>query len=236
MSFQFRQFNVEDGRCAMKVSTDGVLLGTWAKAAGDALNILDIGAGCGVVSLILAQRYSRARITAIELDPDAATDCAENFAASPWHDRLQAVCADAMEYTPEESFDLIVSNPPFFTEALKAPDARRATARHAAALSPFSVIDFAAKFLSADGRMAMITDCRNTSDIILHARINRLNVLEMTGVSTKQGKPDKRMLWLFAAEDAPLRKSQLPLRNPDGSWHHDYVRLVEPFYLRMPKT
>lgn len=235
MSFQFKQFAVNDTRSAMKVSTDGVLVGAWAPIPPAVRTILDVGAGSGLVSLMMAQRCQQAAITAVEIDAGAAEDCAENFAASPWSSRLSLVCKDVMDFAPEAEFDMIVSNPPFFSEDVKAPNQRRAVARHGETLSPLSLIELADSLLAADGLLAMITDVRNEAEIRFSAELHHLNVLEMTYMATRVGKPDKRILWLIGRRPGQCRKSQLFLRDADANWHPDYVKLVEPFYLRMPK-
>ena len=122
-AFQFKQFTIRHDRCAMKVGTDGVLLGAWANAKGKQ-HILDIGTGSGLIALMLAQRTD-AMITGIEIDPASAAQAQENVAASPWAYRLQIVATDIAGYTSYQAFDLIVSNPPFFNEMLLPPDATR---------------------------------------------------------------------------------------------------------------
>ena len=138
--FRFRQFTVWHDRCAMKVGTDGVLLGAWA-GQGRPGKILDIGTGSGLIALMLAQRFPEALITGIEPDAEAAAQAGENFLCSPWHDRLAVSTATLQDFTSgaagKETFDLIVSNPPFYDSTLLNPDARRSAARHTATL-PYS--------------------------------------------------------------------------------------------------
>ena len=133
--FRFKQFAVRQDRCPMKVGTDGVLLGAWAEVRPGDRRMLDVGTGTGLIALMLAQR-SAARITAVDIDVECATQAAENFAASPWADRLDAVSVAVQRYDPVEKFDLIVSNPPYYVDSLLSPDEGRNTARHAAGL-PF---------------------------------------------------------------------------------------------------
>lgn len=133
--FRFKQFAVRQDRCPMKVGTDGVLLGAWAEVRPGDRRMLDVGTGTGLIALMLAQR-SAARITAVDVDAECATQAAENFAASPWADRLDAVAVAVRRYDPVERFDLIVSNPPYYVDSLLSPDEGRNTARHAAGL-PF---------------------------------------------------------------------------------------------------
>ena len=120
--FQFKQFKVCHDRCAMKVGTDGVLLGAWASLE-NAATVLDIGTGAGLIALMAAQRNPVARIAAVELDADAACQAAENVQASPWSSRVEVICADAKAYEPGMRFDAIVSNPPYFASSLKSPEA-----------------------------------------------------------------------------------------------------------------
>ena len=131
--FRFKQFAVRQDRCPMKVGTDGVLLGAWAEVRPGDRRMLDVGTGTGLIALMLAQR-SAAWITAVDIDVECATQAAENFAASPWADRLDAVSVAVQRYDPVEKFDLIVSNPPYYVDSLLSPDEGRNTARHAAGL------------------------------------------------------------------------------------------------------
>ena len=133
-SFLFKQFIVHHDRCAMKVGTDGVLLGAWAPV-DQAHTALDVGTGTGLVALQLAQRNPHLRVTAVEIDAPAAAQAAENVAGSPWPDRIEVVCADFNDFQPDGRFDLIVSNPPYFVDALPCPDRQRNTARHAGGLN-----------------------------------------------------------------------------------------------------
>ena len=125
--FRFKQFAVRQDRCPMKVGTDGVLLGAWAEVRPGDRRMLDVGTGTGLIALMLAQR-SAAWITAVDIDVECATQAAENFAASPWADRLDAVSVAVQRYDPVEKFDLIVSNPPYYVDSLRSPDEGRNTA------------------------------------------------------------------------------------------------------------
>lgn len=126
--FSFKQFTVYHDRCAMKVGTDGVLLGAWADVVS-ARNILDIGTGTGLISLMMAQRCN-ARIRAVDIDADAVEQARGNVAASPWQDRIEVELQDICHFTSETLFDVIVSNPPYFTDSLKCPGKQRNIARH----------------------------------------------------------------------------------------------------------
>lgn len=153
--FRFKQFAVRQDRCPMKVGTDGVLLGAWAEVRPGDRRMLDVGTGTGLIALMLAQR-SAAWITAVDIDVECATQAAENFAASPWADRLDAVSVAVQRYDPVEKFDLIVSNPPYYVDSLLSPDEGRNTARHAAGL-PFGELAAAVvRLLAPGGRFALV--------------------------------------------------------------------------------
>ena len=143
--FRFKQFAVRQDRCPMKVGTDGVLLGAWAEVRPGDRRMLDVGTGTGLIALMLAQR-SAAWITAVDIDVECATQAAENFAASPWADRLDAVSVAVQRYDPVEKFDLIVSNPPYYVDSLLSPDEGRNTARHAAGVGVAARRDAAIPF------------------------------------------------------------------------------------------
>ena len=135
--FRFKQFTVYHDRCAMKVGTDGVLLGAWTNLS-QSRRILDIGTGTGLIALMMAQRVPEVPITAIDIDAEAVNQANENFSASPWNNRLEAVLQDVCTYTEKNSFDTIVSNPPYFINSLKCPDNQRTTARHTDTLDAYN--------------------------------------------------------------------------------------------------
>lgn len=250
MSFRFKRFAVNDSHCAMKVGTDSVLLGAWVAVDG-VRAALDAGAGSGLLALMVAQRQPLATVTAVELDSDATADCRANFEASPWADRLHGVCGDFAATVPDRPVDLLISNPPFFTETLQSPRAARATARHAAgSLSPLTLIDYAARHLSAGGTLAMIAPTAMDSDITFAAELAHLAISRQTHVVTRPGTPPSRTLWQIARTDGvgneaaqpasgtltPYCHDTITLRNPDGTWTDAYLQLTADFYLRPPGT
>ncbi len=127
--FTFKQFTIWHDKCAMKVGTDGVLLGAWAPVE-NCKRILDVGTGTGLIAIQLAQRAPQANITAVEIDKIAANQASDNVRNSPWANRIEVICADFRHYTPNERFDMIVSNPPYFINSLKCGNEQRNTARH----------------------------------------------------------------------------------------------------------
>ena len=235
MSFQFRNFHVNDEHTAMKVGTDGVLLGTWAPFCPAGAVIVDAGAGCGVVSLLMAERNPDAHVVGVEIDAAAAADCRENFAASPWARRMTVAESALENWKPDCKIDLVISNPPFFTETLRSPDGRRASSRHCGTMSPLTVIDFAARWLNAGGKLAMITACGNRRDVLFHGELCGLHLHALTHVCPREGTPEKRLLWLWGrAPASEYTETSLCLRDAVGNWSDDYISLVGDFYLRMP--
>lgn len=263
--FRFKQFFVRHDRCAMKVGTDGVLLGAWAPsrsaiAATDAAcgikgdnasalptttcvvsgtpiyRILDVGTGSGLIALMLAQRCPEAQIAAIDIDPDAVAQARENFAASPWSDRLH-VAQSSLQELSNQSFvyDLIVSNPPYFTASLKNPDAARCTARHNDTL-PFSVlIAESAKRLAPDGTLALIVPAEAEAELQSLAEAHSLHCTHRCYVHPKPGRPAKRVLlaWQHAVASAIHGglTTHLTLEDDHGARSLDYQQLAKDFYL-----
>lgn len=147
--FTFKQFHIEHSRCAMKVGTDGTLLGAWATLPANG-RILDIGTGTGLIAIMAAQRTSEAIITAIDIDEDCVLQAQENIAASPWPDRIEVIHSALQEFDASEKFDVIISNPPYFIDSQLSPDTARSTARHTTTL-PFNELVTGVRRLLADG-------------------------------------------------------------------------------------
>lgn len=232
--FRFKQFTVWHDRCAMKVGTDGVLLGAWANVEG-ARRILDVGTGCGVIALQLAQRAPEAHIVAVEIDPEAAQQAASNVAASPWADRIEVVCADFARFAADEPFDLIVSNPPYFVNSLQNPDTHRAIARHSDSL-PYDVLcKQVAELLAPSGRFTLILPLELYCDVVHVSANHHLDLEHVTRVFTKPQQA-KRMIFSFLHT---CQKGLLPapqadeicIQDEQGNYTEEYRQLTAPFYL-----
>lgn len=232
MPFRFKQFVVDDAACPMKVGTDSVLLGAWARLENSP-GILDIGTGCGLLALMAAQR-SDARITAIDIDPVATASAAANFRISPWDGRLTARCIRLQDFQNEPeagNFDHIISNPPFFINSLKAPDAERSQARHNDLL-PFEDLAFAsARLLAPDGRLSMVLPVAEGYLFIDIAAKTRLFLVRKLTVIPKAGKEANRLLLEFARQQMPMESTELTIRNESGEYTNEYKKLTSLFYL-----
>lgn len=231
-TFRFKQFAVLNDRTAMKVGTDGVLLGAWCPVEG-ARRVLDVGTGCGVIALMVAQRNSEAHIDGIDIDPGAIEEATLNFAASPWSERLTAMMADFNHMTSTDSYDLIVSNPPYFTDSLLPPDAARTLARHTGSLSYRQLIEGAAQRLTDGGMLALISPTEAEGAIIEAAAFASLPVKNITRVIPVEGAAVKRILWLLSRREMPYREEYLTIAHRDGSFTSEYIALTRDFYLKM---
>lgn len=229
--FRFKQFAVLNDRTAMKVGTDGVLLGAWCPVAG-ARHVLDVGTGCGVIALMIAQRNHEAVITGIDIDHDAVQEATLNFERSPWSDRLTAVEGNFNDMSTS-GFDVIVSNPPFFTNGvLPAGDARIA-ARHTQSLTYRQLIEGAARLLSSHGALALISPTDAEGEIIEAATFATLPVRQVTHVIPVDGALPKRTLWLLTPRDIAYHEDTVTIANRDGTFTEEYIELTGDFYLKM---
>lgn len=234
--FRFKQFAVRNDQSAMKVGTDGVLLGAWCSVEG-AAQVLDIGTGCGLIALMIAQRNSDARISAIDIDVQAVNEAQENFAQSRWCDRLKAWNCDFRSYAQDCSsqYNLIVSNPPFFNETLLSPNQARTQARHTCSLSFADLINGAANMLSREGHLCIITPASSEQEIRLLAAATALQIARVTFVHPVAGAPAKRILWDFvkSAEFVYCQEEQLIIELSRLCYSEQYTALTRNFYLKM---
>lgn len=230
ISFTFKRFALCDSRCGMKIGTDGVVIGAWT-SVDDAADAIDVGAGSGLISLMLAQRGVR-HVSALEIDRGAAEDCRLNIAASPWAHRVSLTEGDFSLYNPPRPVDLIVSNPPFFATGESAPDAARAGARHEGSLNFPTLIDFAATRLKVSGRLALIAPAERTDDIIWLGEMRHLKLRRLCRLSTVTGRDPSRILAELSPTDGPISYEHLDVRTADGRLSDEFRRLTQDFYLK----
>ncbi len=234
--FKFKQFEVAQERCAMKVGTDGVLLGAWVQPTRETYSVLDIGAGTGVISLMMAQRFPEAHIEAIEIDNDAFEQTVENFENSPWGDRLFCFHASFQEYFQEveEEYDLIISNPPYHLATQKTADDAKNLARFEDAL-PFEHLLYGAKqLLAKEGTFAVVIPYEQEDRFLDIAVEVRLFPVSITHVKGHKGASIKRSLLQLQHEAVEeIKLSELVIEIERHQYTSDYVDLVKDFYLKM---
>ncbi|MBO5820528.1 MAG: methyltransferase [Alistipes sp.] len=230
--FRFKHFTIEDEHTAMKIGTDGVLLGAWADVASDC-RILDMGTGSGLIAIMSAQRNTDAEIVAIDIVEDAVCEARRNVANSAWRERIEVVHGDVNEWQCEQKFDHIVSNPPFFTEALQSPNEARRTARHATTLTYEDIVAVAERVLLPNGRLSVVlpTEC---AMMFRRVAFERLWLRRLTDVVTVEGDSPKRTLMEFQLCDKPIMPSCDILtihHRAGGGYTEQYQSLTRDFYL-----
>ena len=228
--FRFKQFAVEQEDVAMKVGTDGVLLGAWANS-DNVKRILDIGTGTGVIALQMAQRNPIAHIHAVEIDDTAAKRARANFDLSPWAERLTVEQTAVQEFAPAEKFELIVSNPPYFVDSLLPPDAKRSTARHTHDLT-FEELDSAVcRLLDDNGRFALILP---VTEFEKYLALTQLHLVRRCDVCPVEGGAIKRIMGEFAKQPTTeIEIENIAIeRGRRGDYTDDYRALTKDFYLK----
>ena len=234
--FQFKQFRVQQNRCAMKVGTDGTLLGSWAHGGA---SILDIGTGTGLIALMMAQRFPDAHVTGIDVDEDAVAQARENVAASPFAARLDVIQGDVRAFCPTTmgdgqpvTYDAIVCNPPFFAHALACPDAQRTLARHASSLPYHDLMRKAASLLSENGELSFVIPFDCLTELEEAAFLAGLFMCRKWAVKTTPKKAPRRYLIAFRKHQASeLESREMVLEEQPGVRSHCYSELTKDFYL-----
>jgi tRNA1Val (adenine37-N6)-methyltransferase len=233
--FKFKDFNVQQDKCAMKIGTDGVLVGAWTSLEAGPNTILDIGAGTGLIALMLAQRCDAENIEAIEIDEAAYEQCVENFEASPWADRLFCFHAGLDELVDEmaEPYDLIVSNPPFYAEDVSSGDISRDLARQNTALPFKELLQAAAQLLASNGSFAVIIPFKEELEFIDLAAQLGLYPQHITRVKGTPSSRIKRSLLQFSFNKKELLKDELTIEVERHQYTAAYSALTKEFYLKM---
>ncbi|GMN11518.1 methyltransferase [Croceitalea sp. MTPC9] len=233
--FEFKEFTVNQDRCAMKIGTDGVLLGAWTALENNPNSILDIGTGTGIIALQMAQRSNAETIDAIELEEGAYEQCVQNFEESQWADRLFCYHASLKEFAEEmdETYDLIVSNPPFYMEDVSSGDKSRDKARQNLSLPFGELIEGIKKLLSSEGEFAVIIPFKEEENFLKQAMAFGLYANRITYV---KGNPDseiKRSLLQFSFKETTIQKEELVIEIDRHQYTKAYKELTAPFYLKM---
>jgi tRNA1Val (adenine37-N6)-methyltransferase len=219
--FRFKQFTVWHDRCAMKVGTDGVLLGASVRV-DSSRRVLDIGTGTGLVALMIAQRCQAADITAVEIVAEAAQQARSNVAESPWSDRIHVVESDFKEFATAERFDTIVSNPPYFSESLLPPDKHRTSARHTTELDYTTLLSHAAELLTADGEITLIIPTMILAEVERIGRQFSLQSVRRLSVVTRHGVEPKRTVVTLSFRNEPCEERTLCMEDENRRFTDEY--------------
>ena len=243
-TFRFKRFEVVNERSAMKVNTDGVLLGAAMTIKSEDRCMLDIGTGTGTIALMAAQRVADhaereasrddIMIDAIDIDEPSATEAAMNFANSPWAECLHAhnVSLDAFAASDDQKYDLIFSNPPYFEDSLTAPDERKSTARHTSdGLSYRDIFEFAKERLTDSGRVSLVLPADQEAALCRYARMCGLHLFRILRVRTVPRKAPSRMIVEFSRQRCETVKEELLTIQNEGQYTQEYLSLTHDFYM-----
>ncbi len=235
--FKFKQFSIDQDRCAMKIGTDGVLLGAWTSLQHQPDSILDIGTGTGLIALMLAQRSEAGLIDALEIEENAYEQAVENFEKSDWGDRLFCYHAGFDEFVEEmqdeEEYDLIISNPPFYSEDYKSGNENRDQARFADALPLEELIEGASLLLSKNGHFDLIIPYTEEQKSLEIAKDHKLFPVRITRVKGTHSSPVKRSLISFSFDTKDPEIDELILEISRHRYTEEFKQLVKDFYLKL---
>jgi tRNA1Val (adenine37-N6)-methyltransferase len=231
-TFFFKQFKVEDGRSTMKVGTDAVLLGVVADSE-NAGNILEIGTGSGIIALILAQR-SHAKIDAIEIDEESVIQAEENTRNSPWKERIKIICCSLQDYIHQagKKYDLVISNPPYFSRSLKSASEKRNISRHDDALSFDELIEGSLELMKHDASLWIILPIKESLEFINKAGKAGLSVHYVLKIASKKGSATRRVILQLKHESLEKSLEQsIAIKNKDDCFTLEYIELTREFYI-----
>jgi tRNA1Val (adenine37-N6)-methyltransferase len=231
--FQFRQFKIEQDRCAMKVSTDACIQGAWTPVLSRIKTALDIGTGTGLLSLMLAQRNAVVKIDAIEIDPSAAEQAAENIVASPWQERITLIQADVRQYIFAHKYDLIICNPPFFVNSLLSDKRERNIARHNLSLSFQDLFDVIKGSLNPEGYASVLLPSTEHKIWKSLVEANGWAISRELHIIPRIGQAANRVVSLCTDNKAfEFTRQSVVIRNELNEYKPEFTELLSPFYLK----
>ena len=236
--FKFKEFSIHQDKTAMKIGTDAVLLGAWVFLENEIDSILDVGSGTGIIALMLAQRSFALTIDAVEIDNDAYEQTVTNFENSNWGDRLYCYNSSFQNFADEiaeedETYDLIISNPPFYTDEFKSENDARNKARFTSSLSFNELLKGVSKILSKKGKFAVIIPFKEEQGFVELAKENNLFLNRVCHVKGNPSSAFKRSLLEFSFEDKKLKKENLTIEIKRHQYTDEYINLTKDFYLKM---
>ena len=230
--FQFKQFFLAHDKCAMKVNTDGILLGAMAEVK-NAKRILDLGTGTGLIAIMLAQRTAEdCQITALELEPNAYQQAVENAQCSTWANRITIQQGDIFEVNFPQKFDLIVSNPPYFRDSLASRTVERDLAR-SLQTSHYDWLMQAKKWLAETGKISLILPTQEAEILLERSLTSGLFCIEICKIITKMGQEPKRWVITFALQHQQREEKVLIVYDEQNQYTPAFVALTQDFYLKM---
>jgi len=229
--FKFKHFTIAQDKCAMKVNTDGVLLGAWA-TIGKAKRMLDIGTGTGVLALMLAQKNSAAAIDAIDIDDAAVIQASQNFAGSIWHHRMMAYNLSLQEFFPGLKYDVIITNPPYFVDDLKTADERKNLAKHTTALSYEELLQGIKRLLAPNGTAFVVLPFFNLTGFEYIANQHELFFQKITEVIAVAGRAPYLALIEIKDQENTKKRESLTIQQENGDYTEQYVSVTKEFYLK----
>ena len=231
--FRFKKFTIHQDRCAMKVGTDGVILGAWVNVRG-MHSALDIGTGTGLLALMLAQRQKKLKVTALEIDPAATLQALENVAESPFSSQVQVIHSDFRTFQSEDSvkFDILICNPPYFSASLQPAQTERAIARHSETLEISDIFKRAEELLNANGEINVVVPASREEEVVKSAAVMGLHVTRILRVIPVPGKEAARTCLCFSWEKLMLKEESLVIEEgPRHMYTKEYRELTKDFYL-----
>ena len=230
--FQFKQFTIRQDRCAMKVGTDGGLLGAWADLT-DTHRLLDIGTGTGLIAIMAAQRNPELQIDAIEIDPAACKQAKENVQDCPWKERIQVFQGRVQDFKQDYLYDIITCNPPFFINSTQNPERSKTMARHCSTLSHEDILNVSEKLLSPEGKICIILPIPETEHFITLVQSHKWFINKFTTICPTPNKPPKRKLMEISKRQKDIVNKTITLETERHVYHESYARLTKDFYLKL---
>lgn len=231
-TFQFKHFSVSQANTTMKVGTDAMLLGSLVSLVDRPMTVLDIGTGTGVLALMIAQRSEEALVMALEIDELACQEAEENFKASPWSNRLASIHEDILEIEFDATFDLIISNPPYYENSLLSENGRTSRAKHAEFLPVTDLLTKVQELLSLNGSFWVIIPSENKSSWVDVAKARNLYLINSISIIGKEGQGEKRSVLAFSKRQSQTESTTLTVRNSENKYSNEYIELTKEFHDR----
>lgn len=231
--FHFKQFTIHQDKCAMKVSTDACIQGAWTPINTQVKDVLDIGTGTGLLSLMLEQRNPGLQIDAIELDAEAAAQAKENISNSPWQDRINVIQADVLEYPFSKQYDMVICNPPFFQNSLLGPDDKRNNVRHTLSLTFDNLFDVISKVLKPSGYASILLPVAEHEIWSTLISNQAWGINKELRIVPRQDLEGNRVVSVCSPQRLQKIEESLQIYQAIGEYTHEFKRLMQPFYQKL---